>query len=75
MFQENPSFQLVEMKFRANNGFSKKKKKAVNKRILFPLNKNPDFTSLNEGFNKKYVFIVPKNCFHQQEYIYIKKNT
>ena len=27
MFQENPSFRLVEMDFRANNGFRKKKEK------------------------------------------------
>ena len=27
MFQEKPSFQLVKMDFRANNGFCKKKEK------------------------------------------------
>ena len=27
IFQENPSFQLVETDFRANNGFCKKKEK------------------------------------------------
>ena len=50
MFQENLSFRLVETDFRATNGFLKKKRKK--KRILFPLNKNSDSTSQNEGFVK-----------------------
>ena len=33
-----------------------RRKKAVNKIILFPLNKNSGFTSRNEGFVKKMRF-------------------
>ena len=47
MFQEIPSFRLVETDFRANNG---EKRKAVNKRTLLPLNKNSNSTSRNERF-------------------------
>ena len=32
------------------------RKKAVNKRILFPIDKNSDSTSYNEGFVKKILF-------------------
>ena len=32
------------------------RKKAVSKRILFPLDKNSDSTSQNKGFIKKYTF-------------------
>ena len=35
----------------------KKKKKAVNKRILFPIDRNSDSTSQNEGFIKKIRFL------------------
>ena len=64
MFQENPSFQLVETDFG--------ERKTVNKRILFPINKNSDSTSRSEEFVKKYAFTTPKNCFHWQKYIYKK---
>ena len=47
MFQENPSFQLVE---------TQEEKKAVNKRILFTLNKSSHSTSWNKGFVKKIGF-------------------
>ena len=43
------------MDFRANNGF-RRRKKAVNKVILFPLNKNSDSTSRNEELVKKIRF-------------------
>ena len=45
----------METEFRANNGFHKKKK-AVNKRILFPIDRNFDSTTQNEGFVKKIRF-------------------
>ena len=45
----------METDFRANNGVHKQKK-AVNKRILFPIDENSDFTSQNEGFIKKIRF-------------------
>ena len=35
---------------------SKSRKKAVNKRILFPIDRNSDSTSQNEGFVKKIRF-------------------
>ena len=54
-FQEFPYFRLVETDLRANNGFHKQKK-AVSKRILFPLGRNSDSTKQNEGFIKKYTF-------------------
>ena len=53
IFQENPSFQLVETDIRAKNGFRTKERKAVNKSILFALNKSSDSTIWNEGFVKK----------------------
>ena len=43
------------MNFRAVDAFHKKKK-AVNKRILFPKDKNSDSKSQNEGFVKKTRF-------------------
>ena len=43
----------------ANNGFHKQKK-AVNKRIPFPIDRNSDFTGQNEG-------LVKKICFHYAE--------
>ena len=46
----------METDFRANNGFRKKKKKLLLKRIHFPLNKNSDFASRNEGFVKEIFF-------------------
>ena len=46
----------METKFNANNGFHKQKKKTVNKRILFPIERNSDSTSLNEGFVIKIRF-------------------
>ena len=49
----------MESEFRANNGFHKQKK-AVNKRILFYMDRNSDSTSQNEGFVKKI-------CFHYAE--------
>ena len=45
----------METDFRANNGFHKQKK-AVNKRILFPLDKDFDSISQNEGFVKNIRF-------------------
>ena len=45
----------METEFRANNGFHKQKK-AINKRILFPIDRNFDSTSQNEGFFKKIRF-------------------
>ena len=39
----------METDFRASNGFHKHKK-AVNKRILFPIDRNSDSISQNEGF-------------------------
>ena len=56
MFQENPSFRLAEMDFRANSGFRKKKGKTVNKRILLPLDKKFDSLSRNGGFVQKMRF-------------------
>ena len=41
----------MERTFRATS-----RKKAVNKRILFPIDRNSDFTSQNEGFFKKVRF-------------------
>ena len=55
IFQGNPYFRLVEMVFRANNGFHNQQK-AVNKRILFPIDRNSDPTSQNEGFVKRIRF-------------------
>ena len=43
------------MNFRAVDAFHKKKK-AVNKRILFPIDRNSDSKSQNEGFVKKTRF-------------------
>ena len=45
----------METEFKANNGFNKQKK-TLNKRILFPTDKNSDFASKNEGFVKKIRF-------------------
>ena len=54
--------------------FPQAEKIAVNKRILFPLDKNTDSTSRNEGFfYKKYVLTTRKNCFHRQEYLQITR--
>ena len=74
MFQENPSFRLVETDCRANM-VPQEERKVVNERILVPLNKNSDSTSRNEGFVKKKecVFTTPKNCFHRQECVYKKR--
>ena len=45
----------METDFRAINAFHKQKK-AINKRILFPLDKSSDSTSQHEGFVKKIRF-------------------
>ena len=45
----------MKTEFTANNGFQEQKK-AVNKRILFLIDKNSDSTSQNEGFIKKIRF-------------------
>ena len=45
----------METDFRAITAFNKQKK-AVKKRMLFPLDKNSDSTSLNEGFVQKIGF-------------------
>ena len=42
----------METEFRGNNGFHKQKK-VVNKRILFPINRNSNSSSQNEEFVKK----------------------
>ena len=42
----------METDFRASNGFHKQKK-AVNKKILFPIDRNSDSANQNEGFVKK----------------------
>ena len=55
IFQGNPYFQLGETDFRASNGFHKQKK-TVNKRTLFPIGRNSDSISQNEGFVKKIRF-------------------
>ena len=44
-------------------------KKAVNKRTLFPLDKNSYSTSKNEGFIKKIRFHYAEICFHWQEHL------
>ena len=54
-FKKNPYFWLKETDFRANIGFHKQKK-AVNKKILFPLDTNFNSTSQNKRFLKKYKF-------------------
>ena len=51
----------METDFRTNNGFHKQKKKAVNKRIPFPLDKSSDSTSQNIGFLKKIRFPHAEN--------------
>ena len=43
------------MEFRGNKGFCKQNE-AVNKRILFPIDRNSDSNSQNEGFVKKIHF-------------------
>ena len=45
----------MKTEFRGNNGFQKQSK-AVNKRILFPIDRNSDSASLNEGFVKNIRF-------------------
>ena len=45
----------METDFRAHNGFHMQTI-AVNKRIPFPIDRNSDFTSQNEGFVKKICF-------------------
>ena len=46
---------------------STNRKKAVNKRILFPIDKNSDSTSQNEGFVKKIRFHYTKNLLSPTE--------
>ena len=49
---------------------STSRKKAVNKIILFPIERNSDYQ--NEGFvnsSKRYVSTTWKSCFHRQEYL------
>ena len=53
IFQQNSLFRLVET--HTNSGFHKRQK-AGNKRIPFPLDKNFDSISRNEGFVKKVRF-------------------
>ena len=45
----------MRTELRANNGFQKQKN-VVNKRILFPIDRNSDSTSQNEGFVKNIRF-------------------
>ena len=40
---------------------STSRKKAVNKRILFPIGRNSDSTSQNEGFVRKILFHYAQN--------------
>ena len=44
-------------------------KKAVNKKILFPIDKNSDSTSQNQGFVKKISFHYAESCYHRQKYL------
>ena len=49
---------------------STSRKKAVNKIILFPIERNSDYQ--NEGVvnsSKRYVSTTWKSCFHRQEYL------
>ena len=46
---------------------STSRKKAVNKRILFPIDKNSDSTSQNEGFVKEIRFHYTKNLLSPTE--------
>ena len=56
------------------SGKEKRKRKAANKRILFPLNKNFDSTSRNEGFVKKIRFHYAENLLSAAGiFIYIYK--
>ena len=55
----------METDFRAINAFQKQKK-AVNRRILFPLDKNSDSTSQNEDSLKRYSFTTRES--YSQEY-------
>ena len=55
----------METDFRAINAFQKQKK-AVNRRILFPLDKNSDSTSQNEDSLKRYSFNTRES--YSQEY-------
>ena len=58
----------METDFRAINAFQKQKK-AVNRRILFPLDKNSDSTSQNEEEKengKRYSFTTRES--YSQEY-------
>ena len=58
----------METEIRGNNGFHEQKN-AVNKRILFPIDRNTDSTSQNEGFVKKIRFHTRKSCFHREDYL------
>ena len=60
-----PYFRVVETDFRANNGVHKKKK-AVNKIILFPITEIVIPQARRNDSLKRYVFTTPKSC-HQQK--------
>ena len=69
MFQENTSFRLMEMGFRTNNGFCKKKEKLQIKNAVSTEQKFW-FHQSEWGIRQKIcVSATPKNCFHRQEYI------
>ena len=55
----------MQTDFRASNGFYKHKE-AVNKRILFPIDRNSDSISQNEGF-AKYVSTNSKKLLSPAE--------
>ena len=69
MFQENPTFGLVETDFRANHGFHKIKEKLETKEYCFYLTKIVISPAGIKDSLEKYVYTTPKNCFHLQEYI------
>ena len=66
----------METDFRASNGFHKQNK-AVNKRILFLIDRNSDSRSQNKGFVKKIHFHYAKKLLSWAEiskkYSYLKK--
>ena len=43
--------------------------RALNKKILFPIDRKSVSTSWNEELIKKHVSTLLKNCFHSQEYL------
>ena len=56
----------METDFRANNG-STSRKEVLNKRILFPINRNSDSTSQNERFIKNIRFHYAEKLLSPEE--------